>query len=135
MATVLKHEEALIRAFVRPEKRARLIEQLGNPKGRAKLCASLAHFRDLDLRFAHRVPGSKHNAGDIEALLRSKGAPEACHVVSELADLDGRDMLLATALEAIVGSGMGAFISCIPGVLGYFESEEVHDRYILERTV
>ena len=37
------------------------------------------------------------------------------------------------ALEKIVGLRMGAFISCIPGVLAYFEGEETNERYILER--
>jgi len=30
---------------------------------------------------------------------------------------------------------MGAFVSCIPGKLGYFESEEPGERYVLERAV
>jgi hypothetical protein len=132
---IVEHEEALIRAFVRPERRARLLELLGSPKGRVKLRASLAHFRDLDLRFAKLVSPSKHAAQDIEVTLRTKGAPDSCHVLSESAALDGRDMPLRSALVEIVGRGMGAFVSCVPGKLGYFESEESGERYILERTV
>lgn len=131
---IVNHEEALIRAFVRPERRARLLGLLGSPKGRVKLRASLAHFDDLDLRFAKVVSPTKHAAQDIEVTLRSKGAPETCHVVSESAALDGRDMPLASALVEIVGRGMGAFVSCVPGKLGYFESEDRGERYILERT-
>ncbi len=132
---VVEHEESFIRAFVRSERRTRLLELLGSAKGRTKLRASLAHFRDLDMRFAQLVSSSKHDARDIEATLRAKGAPDTCHVLSESAALDGRDMLLASALAEIVGGGMGSFVSCIPGKLGYFESEEAGERYILARAV
>jgi len=87
------------------------------------------------MRFAQLVSSSKHDARDIEATLRAKGAPDTCHVLSESAALDGRDMLLASALAEIVGGGMGSFVSCIPGKLGYFESEEAGERYILARAV
>jgi len=83
--------------------------------------SSLAHFRDLDTRFAQLVQPSKHDVRDIEASLRAKGAPDTYHVLSESAALDGREMPLASALADIVGRGMGAFVSCIPGKLGYFE--------------
>ena len=132
---VVEHEESLIRAFVQPERRSRLLGLLSSSKGRVKLRASLAHFRDLDVRFAHLVEPSKHRARDIEATLRATGAPDTCHVLSEWAALDGRDMPLRSALADIVGGGMGSFVSCIPGKLGYFESEEAGERYILERTV
>ena len=132
---MVDHETALIRAFVRPERRTRLLELLGSSKGRAKLRASLAHFCDLDERFAQPVPPSKHHSRDIEAALRAKGAPDTCHVISESAALDGQDVPLGSALADIVGQGMGAFVSCIPGKLGYFESEEPGERYILERAV
>src|SRR2546426_1322176 len=132
---MVEHEESLIRAFVRPERRPRLLELLGSSKGRAKLRASLAHFRDLDLRFAQLVPPSNHHALEIEATLRAKGAPDTCHVLSESAALDGRDMPLGSALAEIVGGGMGSFVSCIPGKLGYFESEAAGERYVLERAV
>ena len=128
---MMSPEEALIRAFVRPERRTRLLTLLGDAKRRSKLRASLAHFHDLDLRFAQRVSGLR--AGEIEVKLRAMGAPDRCHVLSESAELDGQTPTLEVALEAVVGRGMGALISCIPGRLGYFESEEVGERYILQR--
>jgi len=132
---MVEDEELLIRAFIRPERKSRLLELLASPKGRKKLRASLAHFRDLDMRFAQTLLPSKNGAGDIEATLRAKGAPDTCHILSESAALDGRDMSLGLALAEIVGRGMGAFVSCIPGKLGYFESEESGERYILARAV
>lgn len=42
-------------------------------------------------------------------------------------------MPLDEALRAVVGRGMGAFVSCVPGRLAYFESEEPGSRYLLHR--
>ncbi len=129
------HEEALIRAFIKADRRPRLLELRSTLKGRAKLCASLAHFQNLDLRYAQLLPATKHAPRDIEELLRKKGAPETCHILSESSELDGQEMPLKSALEKLVGAGMGSFLSCIPGRLGYFESEERGERYVLERAV
>jgi hypothetical protein len=45
--------------------------------------------------------------------------------------LDGKDIYLEEALEEIVGRGMGAILSCIPGRLAFMETED--ERFILER--
>jgi hypothetical protein len=66
-------------------------------------------------------------------MLRERGAQEMCHVLSENSALDARVLPLREALHTVVGRGMGTFLSCIPGQLGYFESEEPGERYVLER--
>jgi hypothetical protein len=43
----------------------------------------------------------------------------------------GSKMPLAEALAFIFGSGIGTFLSCIPGRLGYFENED--GNFLLER--
>ena len=43
-------------------------------------------------------------------------------------------MPLHDALNDVVGSSDGTFVSCIPGKLAYFEGEEPNERYILERS-
>jgi hypothetical protein len=48
-------------------------------------------------------------------------------------ELDGREMDLSEALKDIIGRGQGAFVSCVPGRLAYFESEELNERYICHR--
>ena len=48
-------------------------------------------------------------------------------------ELDGREIGLSEALTAVIGSGWGTFVSCVPGVLAYFESEEPTERYICHR--
>ncbi len=42
-------------------------------------------------------------------------------------------MPLREALEAIIGIGNGAFVSCIPGRLGFYEYESMKSSYLLQR--
>jgi hypothetical protein len=127
------HEEALFKRFVAYPRRKRLLTLLADPKKRQKLLNELYHFHDLDPRFAHRIAPREQFAEKIYAVLRSKGAPASCYVMSDDADLDGRDMDLREALERTVGQGGGTFLSCLPGQLAYYEGEEPNERYILER--
>src|SRR4051794_34904758 len=110
-----EHEEALVRAFIIRSKQERVIELLANPKRRRDVLRTLPHFRDLDERFAVRVPRAQQSPATILELLRARGAPAACHVLSEDSKLDGRTLALAAVLDAVVARGMGTLISCIPG--------------------
>ncbi|MFY9729867.1 MAG: hypothetical protein WAK24_04620, partial [Candidatus Acidiferrales bacterium] len=58
--------------------------------------------------------------------------PENCWAISESPEMDGQLIPLLDALDEIVGRGIGTFLSCIPGVLGYFEDES--NRFILYRS-
>jgi hypothetical protein len=104
---------------------------LAKPKRRSVLTDTLVHFKHLDLRHAVQISGHQRRASVILELLKSKGAPETCYALSEDSELDGKEILLTDALASIVGCGMGTFLSCIPGKLGYFEDED--QRWILER--
>jgi hypothetical protein len=126
-------EEELIRAFVLKERRERLIAGLADPRRRRQVLDSLDHFRHLDTRYAQSVLSRTQTPQGIEGILKRKGAPDTCYVISANAKLDGKAMSLTTALEQVVGIGLGTFISCVPGVLGYFEGEEAGARYVLER--
>jgi hypothetical protein len=126
-----EHEEALVKAFILPERRRRWLELLASPKSRARLLNALAHNAPVDPRFSHLIPGSQHSKAKIEELLRSKGAPKTCHVISEDREIDGRELGLSDALERV--RDYGTFLSCIPGRLGYFQLEDVGHRYLLER--
>jgi len=53
--------------------------------------------------------------------------------MSSSTELDGQELDLAEALKGIFGQDSGAFISCIPGKLGYFECEDPGYRYICYR--
>ncbi len=126
-------EQAFFQAFVLPRKRERYAELLNTKRGREKVRLSLDHFGDLDLRFCQKPAPSMQHPGAIVKTLTSLGAPDTCYVMSSWDHLDGRQMNLFDAVNEAVGCGMGCAISCIPGVLGYFESEEVGERYVCHR--
>ena len=127
------HEEQFARSFIVPERRARYLSLLESERGRKKLLAGFYHCHDLDSRFAQPVPSNHQSAQAIEQLLKSKGAPATCYVMSADTSLDNREMSLSEALEETVGGDGGTFISCIAGKLAYFELEPFDGRYILER--
>ena len=127
------HEEQFARAFIVPQKRNRYLTLLESKRGRAKLLNGFNHCHDLDPRYATLIPSNQQSDASIESLLRRKGAPETCYVMSDNRDIDGREMSLAHALTETVGFGAGTLISCLPGKLGYFELEDLSERYILER--
>jgi hypothetical protein len=114
----MDHSEAIISAFIRPERAPRYLALLAKRGGREKLRAKLAHLADLDPRFAQPVHGSEATPQALERLLKAKGAPARCYCLSEDSEIDGKDLPLSEALEQVVGSGMGTFISCLPGRLG-----------------
>jgi len=132
MSADLDEERALYGAFLAPPTRARYLALLDAPDARRRIRAELAHAPGLDPRYATRVE-AEPSPEEIARLLREKGAPETCYVVSEWPDFDARRLDLVVALDAIVGSGMATFFSCVPGKLAYFEDEEVGERYLLAR--
>ncbi|HEY0763986.1 MAG TPA: hypothetical protein VGD61_16545 [Pyrinomonadaceae bacterium] len=129
------HEYEFARNFIVPEKRARYLSLLESKNGRKKILEGFNHCHDLDPRFAKRIPSNQDSATSIEALLRQKGAPETCYVMSDNPDIDGREMSLTDALLKTVAKDAGTLISCIPGKLAYFEMEGFDGRYILERNL
>lgn len=126
------HENDLA-LFVLSQHRARFRDSLAGAKRRKKfLLQDLGHFKYLDPRFAHSVPKRQQSASLLRELLKGKGAPDLCYVVSTDPELDGREVPLGEALERIVGITEG-FASCIPGRLAYFEGEDRGMRYLLKR--
>lgn len=63
----------------------------------------------------------------------SEVALATCVLLAEDKTLDGRELPLDAAVSAVVGRGMGAFVSCLPGRLAYYEGEAPGERYLLER--
>ena len=126
-----EHERRLIQSFILPQRQNRYLELLAKPERRKDITRSLAHFKHLDMRYAFRIPAACRLRPGILELLKSKGAPDSCYVLSENKEIDGKEMSLPEALEFVFGRGIGAFLSCIPGKLAYFEDEE--DNFVLER--
>ena len=129
----MNEEEPLINSFVLRERRERMLEFHSNPKRRAKATAALAHFADLDPRWVVALRSDEQTPSAIERTLRQLGAGDLCHVVSENHAIDGKRLPLKSALDQVVGQGMGTLLSCVPGVLAYFEGEGPSERCILAR--
>ena len=127
------HELGLIQFLAEPSRRRmQTLLDLG-PKRRSDVRAMLDHAIALDDRHAVRLTGEDASAANVEALLRRHGAPPTCLVISSDKQMDGRILPLGDALAGVVGSDFGAFLSCIPGRLGYFEYEDVRSAYLLHK--
>lgn len=129
----MNEEATLISTFVTPTKRKHLIEILANPKRRHRATATFAHFEDFDASAVVSLEGVAPTPEAIESALRSRGAGESCHVISENRAIDGKHLPLKSALEKVVGQGMGTVLSCIPDELAYYEGKGPSDRCILAR--
>ena len=127
------HEEAFVRSFIVKTKQDRYLQKLASPRHRRAFLSRLHHNLDYDSRFARQIPVGEQSVARILSLLRELVAPSVCHAITANSDLDGKELLLAKALDTIVGTGNGAILSCIPGQLAYYESEEQSRRFILER--
>jgi len=126
------HEDEFVRSFVAKNKRERVAMLLANPKRRKEYLKTLAHYGDLDVQHAKAIsPKVAHTPDEWLKLLRSKGAPERCWVISEDGSKDAKEVELSEALRETIGAGMGTVLSCVPGKLGYFEDED--QRRLLER--
>jgi hypothetical protein len=127
------HEEAVVKSFIEPSRQQRFVDFLADPKKRKKFTDELAHRRErfLNSKFLKSIPPSQRNPTSLYALLKQLGAPDICWVISESRLLDGQEVGLIKALREVVGYGMGTIISCAPGRLAYFESED--ERFILQR--
>src|SRR5579884_12548 len=117
----VEHERRLVRAFIIPERQAQFVTRLASERPRRKLLQKLAHFDGLDYGFATQLDPDQRNAECILRLLRRLGAPKGCYIVADDRDLDGQEMPLEDALRALADTAVGAFISCIPGKLAYFQ--------------
>jgi hypothetical protein len=125
------HEVGIVKSFVLPNRQSRYLGFLNSPKRRASFTSKLAHFPHLDPAHVLPLPSGRRTAIEIEKHLHERGAPSDCWLISEWPNIDGRSMKLSDALNEVVGRGIGAFVSCIAGTLGYFEDESY--RFILYR--
>lgn len=124
-------EEATVRAFFERAKRDRFVALLRNPKRRGKALDALNHFNEFDERFVTRAGG---NDLDLPAMLRARGSPAECYVISDLAEIDARVLPLDDAIAETMSGGFASLLCCIPGRLALFIGEGGTGRYfILER--
>jgi hypothetical protein len=124
-----EHEEAIVRAFIASARRSRWLESLASSKRRPRMVDRLNHCQDLDDRYTTMLPSN----ADVVGVLRSRGAPATCYVLSCTAEIDGQVMALDEAVSAAELAGWGTIISCIPGRLAYYYDECGARRMLLER--
>lgn len=125
-----EHEQAFVRAFVVAGKQERYLAKLGSKRHRKEFLSRLHHNLDYDPRLATQVPPSEQSSTGILERLCKLGAPTQCYAIAADVTLDGRELPLKVALDAVVGMGSGVGLSCVPGVLAYYESEEMNGRYV-----
>jgi len=123
-------EEATVKAFIVPSRRERWLRALASTKRRKSFLNRLNHCPDIDERYATLLPSS----AQIAEVLRSHGAPATCHVISDLAEIDGQAMQLNDVIDQIEYAQWGTLISCIPGRLAYYYDESGARRMLLQRS-
>lgn len=127
----MHHEISLVGAFIKRNKRDRYREFVSDARLRHKFTSQLPRFKDFDPKYRLHIPSSKLFVENIARELDKRRSPKIVFVISEDPALDGKELPLLEALQAIVGRGMGAVVSCVPGRLAFVETED--ERFILER--
>jgi hypothetical protein len=130
----MEHEEAFAKAFLPSEKRARFIQYLSQPKRRKEMLSQLDHHLPYEPAFATEVPGELDFPGELEKLLKAKGAGASCYVIANGLKADGRVLPLGEALLQICMHGSGAILSCLPGRLAYYRPGSPEPGILFERT-
>ena len=130
---VMEHEAAVFEAFFVEPQKARLRKLSEDPGSRPKLRSYLAHPKGLDPVTTTRIARGNQSHAQILELLRSEGAPEMAHLISEHSEWDEMNVPLDAALALVVGMGFGTIVSCIPGRLAYYEAEDRNARFLLKK--
>ncbi len=125
------HEDAFVSAFIVPEKRERYRSLLGSPKRRSTILRELYHRLAFRPERATELKGAASFAEPLETLLRGKGAGDTCYVISPDEELDGREMPLREALDALVGGDGASVACCVVGRLAVWKGEG--ECWVLER--
>jgi hypothetical protein len=129
----MNDHEAGFLAFIEEPQRRRVqtLFQLGE-KRRRDIVSLLHHNIRLDRRYCRPIPGEQLSVGPVERRLVQLGAPAICFVIGG-GDLDGGEFILKSALLTLIGFSDGAFVSCIPGKLGYYQYEGPNDGHLCHR--
>jgi hypothetical protein len=129
----MDHELPFIDNFIEPSRRDRYRLKLGSPKHRKEFLSCLYHNLDFLPELSARFEPSEQTWQIVLGRLRSLGAPDMCYCISTKIETDRATLLLEQALQDMVGLHQGYILSCIPGKLAYYESEDRGGRYVLYR--
>ena len=125
-------EVKMIGAFLRKGREERWEQVFARPKGRKKFLERLYHEQDISPECMSPIPHLERFAETVYQKLRSLGASDICHVFSASSRIDGKDLPLFKALQEVVDLTPGTIISCVPGKLAYYLSEERNGQYLLK---
>jgi hypothetical protein len=131
-------EKKIVSAFVSRRIRKRMLFELFSKRRRHAISRlDDRYLETLCSEFMIEIPRPNSDPEEIEKILRKHGAGDWCYSISWKEGIDGKVLPLGTALSIAVGSGFSSIVSCIPGKLAYFESEQGFGpppRYLLKRT-
>jgi len=133
MKIINKHIEGLINSFIKPEKKDRYKSTFLKKNGMIKIIGNLYHMNDFNERYFVQISPQNQNYKDIYDILVNNGADNYCFILSDNKSLNEKEDKLLDALEKTVGTGSVAIISCIPGLLVYYEGEDKNERYYLKK--
>jgi hypothetical protein len=128
-----EHEAGFLMFLEQPQRRRLQTLFERGDKRRRDIRALLPHRITLDRRYCENLAGADQTLSRVLSILEQKGAGPSCFLVAQSSVLDGREMPLADALDAILGMGNGAYISCIPGRLGFYQYAHANGGYLLHR--
>jgi hypothetical protein len=128
-------ERTLVATFIEKSYRERLLGMIGKPRARPKLRRELLDAARFDTRFIVPIPPYVHTDAAILDLLRQRGAPPECYMVSERGRWDGSRLSLPEALGLVIGSGWRTLVACRPESLVYYEGEALKARIVLATSV
>lgn len=126
----MSHEVALVRAFIRPEKRERVENLLASEKGRHKLRKQLSHFSSY-LMPERCVDVQQLSDAALIARLQQLGAGSTAYFICEKEEFDKQQLPLAKILDLKFWSDIGFFASCVPGKLVFYQGERGEGPFIL----
>ena len=125
----MNEHEAQMLSFLYRDRRERAHYLL--QKKRKDFTRLLDHPTIFDPQYLHRIEPHLHKARDIALQLRARAGNVDCYLISSDPDLDQKTMPIEAALEYTVGYGAGTFLSVLPGKLGYLETEDIGERFLV----
>jgi hypothetical protein len=121
-------ETKVIERFVVKTKRDRYLTFIKSDKTRDKFTKELAHFRDLRQGQFEEVKSDERKI--IKDRIKSLGNIKDCYLISESSKLDKKTLDIDSALNEIIGYGMGTLIVFGDAEIVFYEGEGPSDRWI-----
>jgi hypothetical protein len=121
-------EIKVIERFIIKTKRDRYLTFIKNTKTRDKFLKELAHFKDLKKDLFEELKSDERKK--IKEKLNRLRNIKDCYIISENSKLDSKRLDFETALNEIIGHGMGTIVVFGHAEIVYYEGEGPNYRYI-----